>query len=254
MRLDIITIFPEYFAGPLQAALLGKARARGILDIAVHDLRDYAHDRHRTVDDDPFGGGPGMVMKPEPWFEAVESIPGWEGARRILLTPAGRRLDQRAAEGLSNASHVILMCGRYEGVDERVAQGLATDEISIGDYVLAGGEAASMVVIEAVTRLVPGVIGEPASLEQESFTTGLLDYPHYTRPAEFRGQTVPPVLLSGNHAEIERWRAAEALRRTRERRPDLPGLSTQVAGAESPDNITARPTPSSIPGVPDEQG
>lgn len=254
MRLDIVTIFPEYFAGPLDAALLGKARARGILDIAVHDLRDHTHDRHKTVDDDPFGGGPGMVMKPEPWFEAVEAIPGWEGARRILLTPAGRRFDHAAAEALASSPHLIFMCGRYEGVDERVAEGLATDEISIGDYVLAGGESAAMVVIEAVTRLVAGVIGEPASLVQESFTTGLLDYPHYTRPAEFRGMGVPPVLLSGNHAEIERWRAAEALERTRARRPDLLAPSPQVAGSEPPDTITARPKPSSDPGVPDEQG
>jgi tRNA (guanine37-N1)-methyltransferase len=223
MRIDIVTIFPEYFSGPLDAALLGKARANGLLDIRVHDLRAHTHDRHRTVDDDPFGGGPGMVMKPEPWFEAVEAIDGWERARRVLLTPAGRRLDQQTGEQLSGAPHVILMCGRYEGIDERVALGLATDEISIGDYVLAGGESAALVVVEVMTRLREGVVGEPASLLEESFTTGLLDYPHYTRPAEFRGMRVPDVLLSGDHAAIERWRRDQASSRTQERRPDLLG-------------------------------
>jgi tRNA (guanine37-N1)-methyltransferase len=220
MRIDVVTIFPEYFAGPLDAALLGKARAKGLLDIRLHDLRDHTADRHRTVDDEPFGGGPGMVMKAEPWFAAVEALDGWERARRVLLTPAGRRFDQRYAEGFALAPHLILMCGRYEGIDERVAS-LATDEVSIGDYVLGGGESAAVVVIEAVARLVPGVIGEPASLEQESFTTGLLDHPHFTRPAEFRGMAVPDVLLSGDHAAIDRWRREEAIRRTRERRPDL---------------------------------
>lgn len=254
MRIDVVTIFPEYLAGPLDAALIGKARARGLLDISLRDLRDHTHDRHRTVDDEPFGGGPGMVMKPEPWFEAVEAIEGWEGARRLLLSPAGRRFDQRAAEELARCPHLILMCGRYEGVDERVATGLATDEISVGDYVLAGGEAAALIVVEAVTRLVPGVVGEPASLEEESFTTGLLDYPHYTRPAEFRGVAVPDVLLSGNHAEIERWRREEARRRTLERRPDLLAETPEVAGGGLPDTIIRRPTPTSEPGVPDEQG
>ena len=221
MRIDIVTIFPEYFTGPLDAALLGKARAKGLLDIRVHDLREHATDKHRTVDDEPFGGGPGMVMMPQPWFDAVEAIDGSDRARRVLLTPAGRRLDQRSGEQLSAAPHLILMCGRYEGIDERVATGLATDEISIGDYVLAGGESAALVLIEVVTRLREGVIGEPASLIEESFTTGLLDYPHYTRPAEFRGMRVPDVLVSGDHAAIEKWRRDEALRRTKERRPDL---------------------------------
>ena len=223
MRIDIVTIFPEYFSGPLDAALLGKARAKGLLEIRVHDLRAHTTDRHRTVDDEPFGGGPGMVMKPEPWFEAVEAIGGWEAARRVLLTPAGRRFDQRAAEQLSAEAHLVLMCGRYEGIDERVATGLATDEISIGDYVLAGGESASVVVVEAVTRLLEGVVGEPASLVEESFSTGLLDYPHFTRPAEFRGMSVPDVLISGDHAAIERWRREQATERTKERRPDLLG-------------------------------
>ena len=220
MRIDIVTIFPEYFAGPIDAALLGKARAKNIVDLYVHDLRDHTTDKHRSVDDEPFGGGPGMVMKPEPWFSAVEAIDGWERARRIMLTPAGRRFDQEYAATLARAPHLVVMCGRYEGIDERVAT-LATDEVSVGDYVLSGGESAAMVVIEAVTRLLPGFVGEPASLAEESFATGVLDYPHYTRPAEFRGMAVPEVLLSGHHAEIERWRRAEALRRTAERRPDL---------------------------------
>jgi tRNA (guanine37-N1)-methyltransferase len=221
MRIDIVTIFPDYFAGPLDAALLGKARTKRLLDIRVHDLRAHTTDRHRTVDDEPFGGGPGMVMKPEPWFDAVEAIDGWEGARRVLLTPAGRRFDQKTAEQLSAEPQIVLMCGRYEGIDERVSSGLATDEISIGDYVLAGGESAALVVVEAVSRLFAGVVGEPASLVEESFSTGLLDYPHFTRPAEFRGMPVPEVLLSGDHAAIERWRREQAIERTRERRPDL---------------------------------
>jgi len=223
MRIDIVTIFPEYFTGPLDAALLGKARAKGLLDIRVHDLRAHTTDKHRTVDDEPFGGGPGMVMMAQPWFEAVEAIDGWERARRVLLTPAGRRFDQRAAEELSGAEHIVLMCGRYEGIDERVALGLATDELSIGDYILAGGESAALVVVEAVTRLVAGVVGEPASLVAESFSSGLLDYPQFTRPAEFRGMRVPDVLLSGDHAAIERWRRDQALERTGARRPDLLG-------------------------------
>ena len=223
MRIDIVTIFPEYFTGPLDAALLGKARAKGLLDIRVHDLRAHTTDKHRTVDDEPFGGGPGMVMMAQPWFEAVEAIDGWERARRVLLTPAGRRFDQRAAEDLSGAEHIVLMCGRYEGIDERVALGLATDELSIGDYVLAGGESAALVVVEAVTRLVAGVVGEPASLVAESFSSGLLDYPQFTRPADFRGMRVPDVLLSGDHAAIERWRRDQALERTGARRPDLLG-------------------------------
>ena len=222
MRIDVVTIFPDALTPFFQAALLGKASERGLVDIRVHDLRDHTTDKHRTVDDEPFGGGPGMVMKPEPWFAAVESLEGWELARRILLTPSGRRFDQGLAEQLSHDPHLILMCGRYEGIDERVAT-LATDEVSIGDYVLAGGEAAALVVIEAVTRLLPGVVGEPASLDQESFTTGRLDYPQYTRPAEFRGMAVPEVLLSGDHAAVEAWRAAEAEARTRARRPDLLG-------------------------------
>ena len=220
MRIDVISIFPRFFDGPLDAALLGRARATGVLDVRLHDLRDHATDKHRTVDDEPFGGGPGMVMKPEPWFAAVEAIDGWQDARRILLTPAGRRLDQSMVEQLRTDPHLILLCGRYEGIDERVTS-LATDEISIGDYVLQGGEAAALVLIEAVGRLVPGVVGDAASLDQESFTTGMLDHPQYTRPAAFRGLRVPDVLLSGDHQAIEVWRREEAARRTAQRRPDL---------------------------------
>ncbi|GAC1422777.1 MAG: tRNA (guanosine(37)-N1)-methyltransferase TrmD [Actinomycetota bacterium] len=220
MRIDIISIFPEYFAGPLSASLLAKAIAKHVIDVRVHDLRLFATDKHRTVDDEPFGGGAGMVMKPEPWFAAVESIAGWEEARRILLTPSGKRLNHSAAEELSHASHVMLLCGRYEGIDERVAT-LATEEISIGDFVLAGGESAAMVVVESVTRLLPGVVKEQASIQAESFATGMLDYPQYTRPAEYRGMAVPEVLLSGNHRAIDAWRLEQALSRTKERRPDL---------------------------------
>ncbi|MHB8513003.1 MAG: tRNA (guanosine(37)-N1)-methyltransferase TrmD [Actinomycetota bacterium] len=220
MRIDVITIFPEFFDGPLRTSLLSKAIANGLLSVNVHDLRSFATDKHRTVDDEPFGGGAGMVMKPEPWFAAVESIDGWSDARRVLLTPSGSRLDHSISVSLSRMPHLILMCGRYEGIDERVST-LATDEISIGDFVLAGGESAAIVLTEAVTRLVPGVVKEQASIEQESFATGLLDYPQYTRPAEFRGMPVPDVLLSGNHGSIEEWRRQQALERTRNRRPDL---------------------------------
>jgi tRNA (guanine37-N1)-methyltransferase len=224
MRIDVITIFPEFFAGPLSVSLLGKAIERGLVEVRVHDLRAHATDPHRTVDDEPYGGGVGMVMKPEPWFAAVESLEGWQAARRILLSPAGRRLDQDLVRELAAEHHLVLMCGRYEGVDERVAEALATDEVSIGDYVLAGGETAAIVVIEAVTRLLPGVVKEPASVEEESFgPSGLLDYPQYTRPAEFRGMRVPDVLLSGDHARIAAWRRAQALERTKRRRPDLLG-------------------------------
>lgn len=216
----MITIFPEYFSAPLAASLLGRAIERGLVAVAVHNLRDHTTDKHQTVDDEPFGGGAGMVMKPEPWYAAVEAMAGYERARRILFTPAGRRLDQRLVEELAGEDHLILLCGRYEGVDERVAA-LATDEVSVGDYVLPGGEAAALVLLEAVTRLVPGVVKEQSSLDNESFTTGLLDYPHYTRPASFRGMDVPEVLLSGNHGAIEAWRAEQARRRTEERRPDL---------------------------------
>ena len=230
MKIDVVTIFPEFFAGPLEASLLGKARARGLVEVTLHDLRQHTDDAHRTVDDDPYGGGVGMVMKAEPWYAAVEAIEGWNGARRVLLSPAGRRLDQELVRELASSRHLILMCGRYEGVDERVAEGLATDEISIGDYVVAGGEAAAIVVIDAVARLIPGVVKESASIEEESFgPSGLLDYPHYTRPPDFRGMQVPEVLLSGNHSDIAAWRRREALERTKRRRPDLLGPDLDLA-------------------------
>jgi tRNA (guanine37-N1)-methyltransferase len=220
MRIDILTIFPGMFESPLRESLLGRAIERGIVDIRLHDIRDATTDKHRQVDDESYGGGPGMVMKPEPIFSAVESL--GEGSKRVLLlSPAGRRLDQALVRELVAEPWLVLVCGRYEGVDERVAQGLPAEEVSIGDYVLSGGEVPALVLIEAVTRLVPGVIGKEESHEHDSFEDGLLDHPHYTRPAEFRGLIVPEVLLSGNHAEIERWRREAALEKTRRMRPDL---------------------------------
>lgn len=221
MRIDVVTIFPGYFDGPLREALLGRAIADGAIQVDLHDLRDSTSDKHRTVDDTPFGGGPGMVMKPEPWFETVEAIDGWEGARRILFTPAGRRLDQHLVESLAAEPHLILLCGRYEGIDERVAEHLATDELSIGDFVLSGGEAAAAVLIEAISRLIDGVVGDPESVAADSFTSGLLDHPHFTRPASYRDWEVPEVLRSGDHARIAAWRSEQGLERTRSRRPDL---------------------------------
>lgn len=218
MRVDILTIFPGIFEGPLRESLLGKAIAAGILDVRVHDIREHATDRHRQVDDEPFGGGPGMVMKPEPIFAAVEAS---GGGRVLLLSPAGRRLDQAWVRELSKEPHLVLVCGRYEGVDERVVEGLPAEEVSIGDYVLSGGEVPALVVLEAVTRIVPGVVGRQESLERESFEEGILDHPHYTRPQEYRGLTVPEVLLSGDHARIEAWRREQALRKTERNRPDL---------------------------------
>ncbi|MGE5837181.1 MAG: tRNA (guanosine(37)-N1)-methyltransferase TrmD [Acidobacteriota bacterium] len=227
MRIDVITIFPAMIEAALAEGVVGRARARGVLNIRVHDLRDYTEDRHRTVDDVPYGGGPGMVMKPEPLFRAVEAAVDVEKdePRRptpvILMTPQGRLLTHEVATRLSALERMIVICGRYEGVDERVSQALATDEISIGDYVLSGGELPALVLIDAVARLVPGVVGDAESVVKESFADGLLDYPHYTRPAVFRGLAVPDVLVSGNHGEIERWRAQQRVRRTEERRPDL---------------------------------
>jgi tRNA (guanine37-N1)-methyltransferase len=221
VRIDILTIFPGIFESPLRESLLGKAIAAGLLDVRVHDIREHASGRHRQVDDEPYGGGPGMVMKPEPIFAAVEAL--GPGERRIiLLSPAGRRLDQALVRELAAEPWLVLICGRYEGVDERVVEGLPAEELSIGDYVLSGGELPALVVVEAVARLVPGVIGREESHERDSFgPEGLLDHPHYTRPAEFRGMRVPEVLLSGNHAEIERWRREAALEKTRRNRPDL---------------------------------
>ena len=224
MRVDVFTILPEYLAGPLGTSLLGRARERGLLDLRVHDIRDWTDDRHRSVDDTPFGGGAGMVMTPGPLFAAVEAV---EPPRPLLLcAAAGRRFAQPMAQELAAGQGFSLLCGRYEGVDQRVADHLCDGEISVGDYVLAGGEAAALVVIEAVARLVTGVMGNEESAHQESFAGAaevgaLLEYPQYTRPAEFRGWSVPEVLRSGDHGRVDRWRRAQALRRTLERRPDL---------------------------------
>ena len=221
MRIDVLTIFPGIFESPLRESLLGKAIEAGVVDVRVHDIRDHTSDKHRQVDDESYGGGPGMVMKPEPLVAAVEALePG--SKRVLLLSPAGRRLDQALVRELAAEPWLVLVAGRYEGIDERVVEGLGAEEISIGDYVLSGGEVAALVVLEAVTRLVPGVIGREESHERDSFgQDGLLDHPHYTRPPEFRGMAVPEVLLSGNHAEIERWRREAARDKTRRNRPDL---------------------------------
>ena len=231
LRIDVVTIFPDYF-GPLEVSLLGKARARGLLDVHVHDLREWTDDVHRTVDDAPFGGGPGMVMRPEPWGRSLDALvpePG-ERTRLIVPTPSGRPFTQRDADEWSRADHLVIACGRYEGIDARVAEDarrrMAVDEVSIGDYVLAGGEVAALVIIEAVARLLPGFMGNAASVVEESFAdrgdgSRLLEAPAYTRPASWRGLEVPPVLVSGDHAAIERWRREESRRRTALHRPDL---------------------------------
>ena len=225
MRFHVFTIFPQMFHSPFAEGVVARARDRGLLDINAHDTREYARDRHRTVDDYPFGGGPGMVMKPEPHFEAVEAVRAAasldDSVPVILLSPQGRTLTQALVEELAQHRDLVLICGRYEGVDERVRKHVATDEISVGDYVLSGGEIPAMVLIEAVSRLVPGVIGSEESAAGDSFATRLLQHPQYTRPSQYRGWAVPDVLLSGNHAEIARWRRHESLRRTFERRPDL---------------------------------
>ena len=223
VTIDVVTIFPRMVEAGLAEGVVGRARAGGVLDIVVHNLRDYTTDRHHVVDDVPFGGGPGMVMKPEPFFAALSAIRSRRGPLDavVLLSPAGRRFTQAGARRLAAGRHLVLLCGRYEGIDERVREALATEEISIGDYVLSGGEVPALAVIDAVARLVPGVVGDDQSVEADSFTRGLLDYPHYTRPAEFEGRKVPDVLLSGHHAEIRRWRREAALQRTQERRPDL---------------------------------
>ena len=221
MRIDVFTIFPDLVRGPLTASLLGKAIEAAVVDVRIHDLRDHTRDPHRSVDDTPFGGGPGMVMKPDVWFRAVESLDPDRG-RVLLLSPAGRRLDQDLVRELADEPHLTLLCGRYEGVDERVVEGLPAEEVSIGDYVLSGGELPALVLIETVTRLVPGVIGREDSHEQDSFSEpGLLDHPHYTRPRTFRGSSVPEELLGGNHAEVARWRREAAEAKTRKNRPDL---------------------------------
>jgi tRNA (guanine37-N1)-methyltransferase len=223
MKFDIVTIFPRMVEAALAEGVVGRGIERGLLDVAVHDLRDHTTDRHRSVDDVPYGGGPGMVMKPEPLVRAVTAIRERRGqpAAVVILSPQGRRFSQGEAVRLSALPHVVLLCGRYEGLDERVRSLLDADELSIGDYVLSGGELAALVVVDAVSRLVPGVVGDADSVAADSFARGLLDFPQYTRPAEFDGQQVPEVLLSGHHADVRRWRKREALRRTMERRPDL---------------------------------
>ena len=226
MHFDILTLFPSMFEGVFSESIVKRAMEAGLVSIAIHNIRDYTSDKHRTTDDTPYGGGGGMIMKPEPIFAAVEDILGLEAGQRpevpvILLTPQGRLFTQEVARELASHQRLVLICGHYEGVDERVRQYLATDEISIGDYVLTGGEIPAMVVVDAVTRLLPGVLGYSGAASEDSHASGLLEYPHYTRPRIFRGWAVPEVLLSGDHAKIARWRREQALRRTFERRPDL---------------------------------
>jgi tRNA (guanine37-N1)-methyltransferase len=229
VRFDIITIFPDFFGAVFDFGIVRRAKAAGLVSVEAHDLRRWTHDRHKVVDDRPFGGGDGMVLKPGPIFEAVESLTGASdaqglraaGKRVVLLSPQGRVLTQKLAAELASVQHVVLICGRYEGVDERVAEALVTDEVSIGDYVLSGGEPAAVVLVDAVVRLVPGALGSETSAVNESFSEGLLDFPNYTRPPEFRGMKVPEVLLGGHHAEVARWRREAALAKTRRNRPDL---------------------------------
>jgi len=220
MKIDVLTLFPGMFAGPLDESIIKRAREAGILELGIHNLRDYTHDRHKTVDDKPFGGGPGMLLKPEPIFEAVEHLAG-DHTRVVLLTPSGRTFRQEIAREFATHPHLLLVSGSYEGFDERIREQLADDEISIGDFVLTNGALPAMIIIDAVTRLLPGVLGDDESSHDESFSDGLLEYPHYTRPAEFRGMKVPEILLSGHHAEIAKWRAEQARLRTKEKRPDL---------------------------------
>ena len=223
MRIDILTIFPDMFRGPLQESIVKRAQDKGLVSIHLHDIRQWATDRHKSVDDYPYGGGPGMVMKPEPVFAAVEAVKAMDPqeAPVILLTPVGRPFNQQVALELAQRPRLLLLCGHYEGVDARIHEHLADDEISIGDYVLSGGELAAMVVVDAVVRLLPGALGHPESAVQESFTQGLLEYPHYTRPPEFRGWQVPEVLPSGDHAAVARWRRQQSLLLTARRRPHL---------------------------------
>lgn len=230
MLFDVFTILPEIFPPYLESSILLRARQRGLIDVRVHNIRDYTDDKHHTTDDTPYGGGGGMVMKPEPIFEAVESVlglatrahqPPTQPVPVILLTPQGRVFNQRVAEELSRYERIALLCGRYEGVDERIREHLVTDEISIGDYVLTGGELPALLIIDAISRLIPGVLGDPEGAQDDSHSMGLLEYPHYTRPPEFRGWSVPEVLLSGDHGKIERWRREQALLRTFNKRPDM---------------------------------
>ena len=220
MKIDVLTLFPEMFSGPMDVSIVGRARKAGLLDLRLQNLRQWTHDRHKTVDDKPFGGGAGMVLKPEPIFEAVESLAD-DKTHVILTAPAGRPFTQAIARELSQKEHLLIICPSYEGVDDRVCEALVDDELSIGDYVLTNGGLPAMVIIDTITRLLPGALGDAESAVDESFSHGLLEYPHYTRPAEFRGMKVPDMLLSGHHAEIEKWRAEQARQRTAKRRPDL---------------------------------
>ena len=233
MQFEVFTLLPDVFPPYLESSILQRAQQRGLVDVRIHNIRDYTHDRHHTTDDTPYGGGGGMVMKPEPVFEAIETVLGSppaqslpaEGARQgipvILLTPQGRVFTQRVAEELARHERIALLCGRYEGVDERIREHLVTDEISVGDYVLTGGELPALILIDAISRLIPGVLGDPTGAEDDSHSMGLLEYPHYTRPPEFRGWRVPEVLLSGDHGKIEKWRKEQALIRTFRKRPDM---------------------------------
>lgn len=228
MRIDVLTLFPEVFGPLFDSSIVGRAQASGIVEIALTDIRDFGEGKHRSVDDRPFGGGPGMVLMCGPVFDAVESAeraageqPSGSKAERIILSPQGERLTQQVVEELASRERVLLICGHYEGFDDRIREGLGAREISIGDYVLSGGEPAAMVLIDAIVRLLPGALGDEASAADESFTDGLLEYPQYTRPREFRGMTVPEILLSGDHGKVAEWRREQAIRRTRERRPDL---------------------------------
>ena len=227
MRFEVFTLLPDVFPPYLESSILQRARQRGLLDVRVYNIRDYTHDRHHTTDDTPYGGGGGMVMKPEPVFEAIETVLGLQPGEAqpsipvILLTPQGRVFTQRVAEELARHERIALLCGRYEGVDERIREHLVTDEISVGDYVLTGGELPALLIIDAVSRLIPGVLGDPTGAEDDSHSMGLLEYPHYTRPPEFRGWKVPDILLSGDHGKIEKWRREQALLRTFHKRPDM---------------------------------
>jgi tRNA (guanine37-N1)-methyltransferase len=222
MRIDVITLFPEICRAPLNESIMKRAQESGLLDLRIHNLRDWTSDKHHVVDDAPFGGGPGMVMKPEPIFAAVESLRS-EASVTVLMTPQGKRLDQKMANKVSTEKHLIVICGHYEGVDQRVIEHLVDEEISIGDYVLTNGAIAAVILIDAIVRLIPGALGHEQSAAEDTFGNGVLEAPHYTRPAQFRDWKVPDVLLSGNHAEIVAWREKQALKRTRENRPDLLG-------------------------------
>jgi tRNA (guanine37-N1)-methyltransferase len=226
MQFEVFTLLPEVFPPYLESSILQRARQRRLIDVSVHNIRDFTRDKHHTTDDTPYGGGGGMVMKPEPVFEAVESVLGMSSGQAphipvILLTPQGRVFTQRVAEELARHERIALLCGRYEGVDERIREYLVTDEISVGDYVLTGGELPALIIIDAVSRLIPGVLGDPTGAEDDSHSMGLLEYPHYTKPSEFRGWKVPEVLLSGDHGRIEKWRREQALIRTFRKRPDM---------------------------------